>query len=53
MLRLKEYLDGKTDRIEELEQPILPFTAPNAIDRAYPFIRTTHWRKIATVGVMQ
>ena len=53
ILRIKEYLDGETDRIEELEQPILPFTAPNAIDRAYPFIRTTHWRKIATVGVMQ
>jgi hypothetical protein len=53
MLRLKEYLDGKTDRIEELEQPILPVAAPNAIDRAYPFVRTTHWRKIATVGVMQ
>ena len=53
ILRLKEYLNGEVDRIEELEQPILPFTAPNAIDRAYPFIRTVHWRKIATVGVMQ
>ena len=53
ILRLKEYVNGDVDRIEELEQPILPFTAPNAIDRAYPFIRTVHWRKIATVGVMQ
>jgi hypothetical protein len=53
ILRLEEYLNGDTDRIEELEQPILPFSAPNPIDRAYPFIRTTHWRKIATVGVMQ
>ena len=53
ILRLEEYLSGETDRIEELEQPILPFSAPNHIDRAYPFIRTTHWRKIATVGVMQ
>ena len=53
ILRIKAYLDGEVDEIEELAQPILPFTAPNAIDRAYPFIRTVHWRKIATVGVMQ
>ena len=52
ILRIKAYLDGEVDEIEELAQPILPFTAPNSIDRAYPFIRTVHWRKIATVGVM-
>jgi len=53
VIRIKAYLDGEVDRIEELEQPILPFSAPTFVDRAYPYIRTLHWRKIATVGVMQ
>jgi hypothetical protein len=53
IVRLKAYLNSETDRIEELEQPILPFSAPTFVDRAYPYIRTLHWRKIATVGVMQ
>jgi hypothetical protein len=53
IIRLKAYLAGETDRIEELEQPILPFSKQTFVDRAYPYIRTLHWRKIATVGVMQ
>ncbi|MBR2370982.1 MAG: beta-N-acetylhexosaminidase [Clostridia bacterium] len=47
-MRLESYLDGKIERIEELEQPSLPIKENS--DRQY--VNFQNWTATATVGVM-
>ena len=51
-MTVKAYLSGETDRIEELEQPVLEFTPVNKDSSYYPYICHNLWVPNATVGVM-
>ena len=45
-IRLTQYINGEVDRLEELEQPDLPFKHNAHTDRL------NRWRQIATAGVL-
>lgn len=51
-MRLKAYLAGETDKIEELEQPVLEFTPVRKESHVYPYICHNLWLPNATVGQM-
>ena len=52
VMRLKAYLAGEADSIEELEQPILEFIPVNKESHLAPYICYNIWRFNATVGEM-
>ncbi|MBQ9080515.1 MAG: family 20 glycosylhydrolase [Clostridia bacterium] len=47
-LRLSDYVDGKIDRIEELEQPVLSFDGKKYDENSFPYISNMLWNRCVT-----
>ncbi|MDY4898504.1 MAG: family 20 glycosylhydrolase [Eubacteriales bacterium] len=51
-LRLADYADGRIDRIEELEQPVLSFNGKNYDADSMPYISNMNWHSCVTSGLL-
>lgn len=51
-LRLADYADGRIEKIEELEQPLLSFDGRPVGDGSFPYISSMSWRNYVTGGVL-
>lgn len=51
-LRLEDYADGRIDRIEELEQPVLSFNGKNYDADSMPYISNMNWHSCVTSGLL-
>ena len=51
-LRLASYIAGEIEKIEELEQPVIPYVAVAEDSSRYPYLLHNLWSNSATVGVM-
>jgi len=51
-LRLKAYLAGELEKIDELLEPMLKYTEVAEDSPKYPYLLLNHWFTTSTVGVM-
>lgn len=51
-IRLSDYADGKIDRIEELEQPVLSFDGKTYDENSFRYISNMQWNRCVTGCVL-
>lgn len=51
-MRLSDYVNGKIDRIEELEQPVLSFDGKTYDGKKLPYISCMLWNRNVTPGLL-